>query len=104
MRRRSLAVTDIATRAGRVRRFVLDSVLILATTIVLVLVANAVCSLLLREFPAWSEDPAAQVTREYNERFYARQADYVTRWLALDNPEQLQAFFDENTAHAQAAN
>jgi hypothetical protein len=99
-----MTVIDIAARGGRVRQLVLDAILISAATIVLVLVVNAVCSLLLHEFPAWSEDPAARITREYNERFYARQADYVTQWLALDNPEQLQVFFNENTAHAQAAN
>jgi hypothetical protein len=93
-----------AVYVERARRIGLDAVWISAAALVFLLVGNVVCALLLHQFPAWSESPAERITREYNERFYARQANEVTRWLALDNAAELQAFFVENTAHAQAAN
>jgi hypothetical protein len=99
-----VAPTAIVRHAERARRIILHAVVMSAVTLVLLLLGNAVCALVLGLFPALSESAAERITREYNESFYARQADYVTRWLALDNAEELQAFLGENTAHSQAAN
>jgi hypothetical protein len=85
-------------------RLLKDTAVIAVVTIVLLLILNICCWYTLRRHPELTESPAARITREYNERFYARQAGLVTRWLAIKDDAEMQAFLVENTAHAQAAN
>jgi len=88
----------------KVRGTVIDTAIVIAATLGLLLTVNAGCWFVLARYPLLSEPPAQRITREYNQQFYARQASLVTRCLALKDRGELQAFLVENSLHSQASN
>lgn len=87
-----------------IRRLVIDGAKIAGITLLLLLACNVGCWYVLQRHPELTEAPALRITREYNERFYARQAGLVKQWLAVKDDAELAAFLTENTQHTQAAN
>ena len=81
----------------RLKTWLVTACVISAVTVGLFIVANLACLAVFYYFPGALKTEAERVVDDFNWRFASRQGEQTMKWLAIDDPQQLQAFSVENT-------